>query len=390
MSKNLPPTTIKILDSIAEVPARQWDECAGSNNPTLSHAFLSALEDSGSVRAETGWLPRHLAVYDDAGILAAATPLYLKGHSYGEYVFDWGWADAFERAGGQYYPKLQSCVPFTPVGGPRLLIRSGSDETERHYGDILISGMIELCERSGVSSIHVTFPNKHEWQHFANRGFLQRTGEQFHWHNDDYASFDDFLVSLSSRKRKNIRKEREKVAQLGLEFRALSGAELTEQVWDIFNGFYNDTSDRKWGEAYLTRTFFSMLSQRMAENVVLIMAYEDNRPVAGALNLIGGDVLYGRNWGCNTDFKYLHFECCYYQAIDYAIAHKLKRVEAGAQGPHKLQRGYLPVKTYSAHWIRDQGLRQAIEQFLDSERRQVDHEIHVLNSHSPFRSTDPS
>ncbi|MBT4891147.1 MAG: N-acetyltransferase [Rhodospirillales bacterium] len=375
-------TEIKILNAIGHIPAKQWDACARDSNPTVSHAFLSALEDSGSVGGDAGWLPQHLAVFDESGMLAAAAPMYLKSHSYGEYVFDWGWADAFERAGGRYYPKLQSSVPFTPVTGPRLLVRPGVDQK---YADALIGGMTQVCEQLGVSSIHVTFPTEVEWQRFGDRGFLQRTGEQFHWLNDGYTSFDDFLSRLSSRKRKNIRKEREKVSKLGLRFEALSGADLNEQSWDAFYGFYCNTSDRKWGQTYLSREFFTLLGERMAERTLLFMVYEDEHPVAGALNLVGRDALYGRNWGCSEHHKFLHFECCYYQAIDYAITHGLSRVEAGAQGPHKLQRGYLPTKTYSAHWIRDRGLRDAIERYLVSERIQIEDEIEILTEHSPFR-----
>jgi hypothetical protein len=349
----------------------------------VSHAFLSALEDSGSVGAQSGWVPHHLAIFDGPDKLVAAAPLYLKSHSYGEYVFDWGWADAFERAGGRYYPKLQSSVPFTPVGGPRLLVRADADV---FYGDALIGGMKQVCEQLGVSSLHVTFPGEAEWHRLGEHGFLKRIGEQFHWLNDDYASFDDFLSRLSSRKRKNIRKEREKADSYGLDIRTLSGNEITQQDWDAFYGFYCNTSDRKWGEAYLSRDFFSMLSERMADRVVLIMAYDGSQTVAGALNLLGRDALYGRNWGCSQSYRFLHFEICYYRAIDYAIAHGLNRVEAGAQGPHKLQRGYLPVRTYSAHWIRDPGLRDAIERYLRSERIQIDDEIDFLAEHSPFRN----
>ncbi len=375
-------TEVKVLADITEISAEQWDACAGDDNPTVSHAFLSAMEDSGSVSAEAGWHPQHLTVYGPDGTLAAASPLYLKNHSYGEYVFDWGWADAYERAGGRYYPKFQSSVPFTPVTGPRLLVRPDADPV---MADVLRAGMMQLCERTGVSSVHVTFIDEEDWRRFGEQGWLLRTGEQFHWENRDYENFDDFLSALSSRKRKNIKKERRKVAEHGLDIRVLSGSDLTEDVWDAFFRFYLDTSSRKWGQAYLERSFFSLMSERMSDRVALVMAYDNGLPVAGALNLVGTDTIYGRNWGCLADYRFLHFELCYYQAIDYAIQHGLKCVEAGAQGSHKLQRGYLPVKTYSAHWIRDPGLRDAIDHYLKSERRHVDDEIDVLSRHSPFR-----
>lgn len=378
-------TEIKILTTISDIPAADWDSCAGADNPTVSHAFLSALEDSGSVTAHTGWQPQHLAVYDPDDRLAAVAPLYLKNHSYGEYVFDWGWADAYERAGGRYYPKFQSSVPFTPVTGPRLLRRPDADP---RLADALAGGMMQLCERTGVSSVHVTFLPEEDWRRFGEHGWLLRTGEQFHWENRDYRKFDGFLDDLSSRKRKNIKKERKKVAEHGLQIRVLSGDDLTESHWDAFYRFYRDTSDRKWGQAYLERSFFSLISERMADRIALVMAYDGDLPVAGALNLVGRNALYGRNWGCLADYRFLHFELCYYQAIEYAIHHGLNRVEAGAQGPHKLQRGYLPVKTYSAHWIRDPGLRDAIEHFLQSERQHIDDEIEVLSAHSPFRKSE--
>ncbi len=378
-------TEIRVLTDINQVSAAQWDACAGPDNPTVSHAFLSAMEDSSSVTVEAGWQPQHLAVFDDNGVLAACAPLYLKGHSYGEYVFDHGWADAYERAGGRYYPKLQSSVPFTPVPGPRLLVRPDSDPL---LFDALVGGMVQMCGRMGISSVHLTFLPEDQWRRMGEHGMLLRTGEQFHWENSDYECFDDFLAALSSRKRKNIKKERRAAETYGLEIRALSGADLNEDAWDAFFGFYLNTSDRKWGQSYLNREFFSLMSERMAERVVLIMAYDGAQPVAGALNLLGRDTLYGRNWGCHADFKFLHFECCYYQAIDYAIANGLKRVEAGAQGPHKLQRGYLPTRTYSAHWIRDPALRDAIERYLVDEREHIDDEIAYLGQHSPFRNTD--
>ncbi|MCH7936673.1 MAG: N-acetyltransferase [Proteobacteria bacterium] len=388
------PTTVNVIGSISEVEAAEWDACAGVENPFCRHGFLSALEDSGSVDAETGWMPRHLVVRDEAGGLMACAPLYLKSHSYGEYVFDWGWAEAYERAGGRYYPKLLSAIPFTPATGRRLLVRDDlADAVKDQLADALADAMVKLGERLGVSSVHVTFPTEAEWKRLGGHGFLLRTGQQFHWRNRDYASFDDFLADLNSRKRKAIRKERAAVAEHGLRIRALTGADITEAHWDAFYRFYRDTSDKKWGSSYLTREFFSLLGERMGESVVLIMAEEKGspggsqggRPVAGALNLAGADTLFGRNWGSEADYKFLHFEACYYQAIDYAIARGLEWVEAGAQGPHKVQRGYLPRLTYSAHWIADPGLKSAVEQFITGERRQIEYEMRMFQARSPFR-----
>ena len=383
------PATVKVLGSLGEVPAAQWDACAGASDPFLSHTFLSALEDSGSVSARSGWLPRHLVVEDGAGTVIAAAPLYLKSHSYGEYVFDWSWADAYERAGGRYYPKLQSAVPFTPVTGRRLLVRPGADaETESELKDALIAAMVTLGERLGVSSVHVNFPTEAEWRRLGDHGFLLRTGQQYHWRNRGYERFDDFLGSLSSRKRKAIRRERRAVADQGIVLSTLTGDAIAERHWDAFYGFYRDTSDRKWGSAYLTRAFFSLIGETMAGNVVLVLAEADGRYVGGALNLMGGDTLYGRYWGCAEAYRFLHFEACYYRAIDFAIARGLKWVEAGAQGPHKIQRGYLPRRTYSAHWIADAEFRRVIERFLAEERAAVEDEIELLGQRSPFRGTD--
>ncbi|MEE8506691.1 MAG: GNAT family N-acetyltransferase [Kiloniellales bacterium] len=374
---------VRVLGRIGEAPAAEWDACAGPDDPFVSHAFLSALEDSGSAIPETGWQPRHLAVTDAEGRLLGAAPLYLKSHSYGEYVFDWGWADAFEQAGGRYYPKLQSCVPFTPVTGPRLLVRPEADR-EAVVG-ALIAAMAELARRTGASSVHVTFPPQADWERLGEAGFLRRTGRQYHWQNHGYQGFDDFLASLSSRKRKAIRKERRHVAESGLVLRTLTGAAIEPGHWDAFYRFYTATAERKWGNPYLTRAFFRRLGQTMADQVVLVIAEDRGEPVAGALNLMGREALYGRNWGCIGDYPLLHFEACYYRAIDFAIEHGLSRVEAGAQGEHKIQRGYLPVETYSAHWIADPGLRDAVERFLVQERRQVDYEIAALGTYSPFR-----
>jgi len=381
--------SVRIAQSFGEIDAEAWDACVGNADPFVRHAFLSALEDSGSATAETGWVGHHLVIEDGDGHHLAQAPLYLKTHSYGEYVFDWGWADAYERAGGEYFPKLLCAVPFTPAAGPRLMTRPGlGDEQARELRAALAAAMVQIADQMKASSVHVNFLPEADWRQLGDMGYLQRQGQQFHWLNDGYESFDDFLATLASRKRKNIRKERARVAEAGLDIRALTGAEITEAHWDAFYRFYRDTSDRKWGSAYLTREFFSLLSERAGDAVVLIYAEMDGLPIAGALNLVGADVLYGRNWGCDANFKFLHFEACYYQAIDYAIAHDLKRVEAGAQGPHKIQRGYLPAPTYSAHWIAHPGLRDAIDRFLADERLGIEHEMKVLSEHSPFRKSD--
>ncbi len=375
--------TVRVVPELREIPAAAWDACAGSENPFLSHAFLEALEASGSATAETGWLPQHLALEDAAGRLLGVVPLYLKSHSYGEYIFDWGWASAYERAGGRYYPKLQCSVPFTPVTGPRLLLRPDAGAAA---ADALVAAMVELARRHKVSSLHVTFPTPAEWERLGDAGFLQRIGQQFHWQNEGYASFDDFLEALNSRKRKQIRRERRDALQGGIEIETLTGGAITSEHWDAFYRFYRSTSDRKWGEAYLTRRFFDLLGERMAEQVVLIMARKGARYVAGALNLLGRDTLYGRNWGCLGDFPFLHFEACYYRAIDFAIARGLRCVEAGAQGQHKIQRGYLPTPVYSAHWIRDPGFARAVADFLARERRALESEMEQLEETlSPFK-----
>ncbi len=383
------PTTVKVLGSITEVAAAEWDACAGSGHPFCSHGFLSALEESGSADADSGWLPRHLIVRDEDGALVAAAPLYLKSHSYGEYVFDWGWAEAYERAGGRYYPKLLSAAPFTPATGRRLLVRLDLPAAvQDELAHALAQAMVTLAERLGVSSLHVTFPTKDEWLRLGKLGLLQRTGQQFHWKNRGYADFDGFLSDLTSRKRKAIKKERAAVAAHGLDFKILTGGGITEGHWDAFYRFYRHTSDKKWGQSYLNREFFSLLGERMGQSTVMVMVEKAGRPVAGALNLKGGDTLFGRNWGCDADFKFLHFEACYYQAIEYAIANGLKWVEAGAQGPHKVQRGYLPRPTYSAHWIADKGLSKAVERFLGDERRDIEHEMQMLAANSPFRKAE--
>ncbi|MGE0118826.1 MAG: GNAT family N-acetyltransferase [Dongiaceae bacterium] len=377
------PMQVRTIEAIAGVPAAAWDACAGADNPFVSHAFLTALEDSRSVGARTGWLPRHVLVEDGAGALLAAAPMYVKSHSQGEYVFDHGWAEAYERAGGRYYPKLLVAVPFTPVPGPRLLVRPGplADEVR----GALLHGLVEIAKRTNVSSLHVTFPQAEDARGLAEAGFMLRLGCQYHWTNRGYRTFEDFLADLSSRKRKAIRKERREALAGGITIRALGGDEIKSKHWDAFFAFYMDTGGRKWGRPYLTRAFFECLGATLADRTVLMLAEQDGRPVAGALNLRGAEALYGRNWGCLGDFRFLHFEACYYQAIDYAIAHGLQRVEAGAQGEHKIQRGYLPTPTWSAHWLRDPGFAEAVEDFLRRERAAMEAEMRGLMEYSPFR-----
>ena len=381
MADAAPSLTLTLHGAIGEIPAADWDACAGAGNPFVSHAFLSAVEDSGSAGPRTGWLPRHAALRDAAGALLAVAPMYAKSHSYGEYVFDHGWAHALERAGGSYYPKLQVAVPFSPVPGPRLLIRPGAGVSPAALGRALARAGTEL----EMSSVHVTFCSEPEWEELGRAGWLQRLGMQFHWHNPGYRDFEDFLAALSSRKRKVLRRERRDANAAGLTFHALSGSDLRERHWDAFYRFYTATVDRKWGSAYLSRDFFSLLGERLGARVVLMLAEHDGVPVAGALNLAGDEALYGRNWGCRGEWPFLHFELCYYRAIEWAIAHRLPRVEAGAQGRHKIQRGYLPSPTYSAHWIAHAGLRRAVAGFLEEERPQIRAEMAALAADSPFR-----
>ncbi len=385
MNDNDGSVTVRVHAAIAEIPAAAWDACAGDVNPSVSYAFLSALEDSGSTTSRTGWAPQHLSLSGADGAIVGVVPLYSKSHSYGEYVFDYGWADAFERAGGRYYPKLISAVPFTPVPGPRLLLRPDAPPETR---DHLIAAMVELCNRRRISSVHVTFPQQADAEALSEAGFLQRVGQQFHWTNNGYRDFDDYLTALNSRKRKAVRKERREALADGLEIEVLTGSDLKSRHWDAFYRFYLATSDRKWGQAYLNRKFFELVGERMPENVVLVMAQHGGKYVAGALNLLGKETIYGRNWGSYGDYKFLHFECCYYQAIEFAITRGLRRVEAGAQGSHKLQRGYLPTATYSAHWIPDPGFRRAVAQFLERERVMVERKIEGLAEYSPFRHED--
>ena len=380
MPDDSPPLSLTLHRRIAELPAGEWDACATTKNPFVSHAFLSALEDSGSAVDSRGWLPQHAALRDADGRLLGCAPMYAKSHSQGEYVFDHGWADAIERAGGDYYPKLQVCVPFSPVPGPRLLMRGAPVAA-------LAQGLVQACGQLGCSSVHVTFCEEAEWEALGAAGWLQRLGTQFHWTNPGYGSFDDFLGALSSRKRKAIRRERRDVQASGLSLRALRGTEITERHWKAFHRFYRATTDKKWGRsAYLTSRFWPMLGERLGDRVVLMVAERDGEPVAGALNLVGEDALYGRNWGAVVDVPFLHFELCYYMAMDFAITHGLKRVEAGAQGEHKIQRGYLPVPTYSAHWIEHGGLRRAVGEFLDRERPAMLREMAALAELSPFRT----
>lgn len=375
--------SVKVFGSIAEVAEAEWDACAGADNPFVSHAFLDVAERSGSAAPETGWLARHIGIEDGEGRLIGATPCYLKSHSYGEYVFDWGWAEAFERAGGRYYPKLQVSVPFTPVAGPRLLVRPGEDAA--HMRSLLTAGLIELARQHGVSSLHVTFCEEDEWRALGAAGLLQRMGQQFHWLNRGYETFEDFLAALSSRKRKAIRKERREANDGRVVIETLTGDALEERHMDAFYRFYLDTVERKWAHAYLTAEFFQLLRERMADKVVLVMASDGGGFVGGALNLLGGDTLYGRNWGCAERYRMLYFEACFYRAIDFAIARGLARVEAGAQGPHKIQRGYLPSPTYSAHWVREPRFRDAVENFLGQERGMVRHEMDALTELGPYR-----
>ena len=377
---------LTVHPSIAEIPAAEWDACAGDINPTLSYTFLQAMEESGSATARSGWAPQHLSLADASGRIIGVVPLYLKSHSYGEYVFDYGWADAYERAGGRYYPKALAAVPFTPVPGPRLLIAPDAPPETKA---MLIAGLAEFTRQRGISSLHINFPEDADAEALFEAGFLKRMGQQFHWTNEGYKTFGDYLAALNSRKRKAVNKERREAMAPGLEIDVLTGADLQPRHWDAFYRFYLATSDRKWGSAYLNRKFFALIGERMADKIVLVMARNGRDYVAGAFNILGKETIYGRNWGSYGDYKMLHFECCYYRAIEFAIDHGLKRVEAGAQGPHKLQRGYLPVPTYSAHYIPDPSFRRAVAQFLAREREMVEQKIeHLAEHYSPFRHTD--
>ena len=379
--------TVATHTALSEIPAAEWDGLAaaqGAPNPFIAHAFLSALEDSGCVGARTGWHPAYQAVRDGGGALVAAAPCYIKSHSMGEYVFDHAWADALERAGGQYYPKLQVTAPFTPVTGPRLLARPGS---ENDATSALCAGLEALRARIGGSSIHVTFLPEAEAHYLEPHGYLLRNDRQFHWIDEGYGDFEGFLAALSSRKRKMIRRERKDALAAGITIRWATGRDITEADWDAFFSFYMDTGARKWGRPYLNRTFFSLIGERMAENILLVFAERDGRPIAGAINFIGADTLFGRNWGALEEHPFLHFEVCYYQAIDFALSRGLARVEAGAQGEHKLMRGYRPVTTWSAHAIAHTGLRRAVAASLLREQDHIADEKIALDMMGPFRRT---
>jgi predicted N-acyltransferase len=387
--------TLRVIASLRDIRREDWDACANpppgdagedwetEYNPFLSHDFLWSLEESGSATRKTGWLGQHLVLDGPDGRPAAIMPAYLKSHSMGEYVFDHSWAEAYERAGGRYYPKLQVSVPFTPVTGRRLLVRPGPDAGDRRL--ILASGIATLAARHGVSSVHATFLPEPEWTLLGEAGFLQRTDQQFHFLNKGYRDFDDFLDALASRKRKAIRRERRDAVAGGIDIVHLTGSDLTEDAWNAFFAFYMDTGSRKWGRPYLNRRFFSLFGERLADKVLLVIARRNGRPIAGALNLIGSHALYGRYWGAVEEHPFLHFELCYYQAIEWGIAHGMRRVEAGAQGEHKLARGYEPVTTHSAHWIGEPSFRRAVADYLVRERAQVAHDVEILGEYTPFR-----
>lgn len=384
--------SVRLHRRVADVGREAWDACAGNpayaDNPFIRFDFLDAVEQAGCAVERTGWGPQHLTVHDADGRVAAALPLYLKTHSQGEYIFDHAWADAYERAGGRYYPKLLTAAPFTPATGARLLARPDVDADEARK--LLLGGALTVCERLGASSFHANFVTREEWDWMGRQGLALREGQQYHWMNRGYATFEDFLGALSSGRRKTIRRER-RDAQAGLEILCLTGTDIAEEHWDAFFRFYMDTGARKWGRPYLNRPFFSLLGERMADRVLLVMARRPEagrggRWIAGALNLIGGDCLYGRNWGCVEEKPFLHFELCYYQAIEWAIGRGLARVEAGAQGQHKIARGYLPSAVHSAHYIADPALRAPVERYLAQERQQVEQEIEWLaEEYSPFR-----
>jgi uncharacterized protein len=387
---------VSVVSAIADVRATDWDACAdldsataqeldqdNSYNPFISHDFLWSLEESRSVGDRTGWQAQHVVAKTPDGTLIAAAPCYLKTHSRGEYVFDRGWAEAYERAGGSYYPKLQVTVPFTPATGRRLLVRPGPQSLA--VARALAGGLVEFCALSAASGVHVTFATEQEFKLLGELGYLQRTDQQFHWENQGFASFDEFLAVITARKRKTIRRERHDALQNGITVHWLTGSELTEAAWDAFFEFYMETGSRKWGRPYLTRSFYSLVGEKMRDRIVLIMARRAGRWIAGAINFIGSHTLFGRHWGAIEHHPFLHFELCYYQAIDYAIAHKLARVEAGAQGEHKISRGYMPTTTFSAHYIADPALRRAIADYLQRERAYVAAAGAELATLAPFR-----
>jgi predicted N-acyltransferase len=383
---------ISTLTSLGEISAADWDACAcpeaadggRPNDPFTTHRFLKALEDSGSVGPGTGWEPHYLTARRGDEVIAVA-PLYAKGHSQGEYIFDHNWAHAYERAGGRYYPKLQIAVPFTPATGRRLLVRPGHEEAGRAA---LLQGATQIAADAGLSSVHVTFCTGEEAEAGAAAGMLHRVTEQFHWQNRGYADFDAFLADLSSRKRKTIRKERREANAFGGEIRMLTGDDLRPEHWEAFWTFYQDTGARKWGRPYLTRAFFDLAQERLRDDILLVMAERGGDWIAGAMNLVGRETLYGRYWGCTEHHPCLHFEACYYRAIDFAIAHGLARVEAGAQGEHKLARGYLPAEIHSLHWMAEPGFAEAVSRYLEAERRAVEQDIEVLTAYGPFRKAN--
>jgi uncharacterized protein len=382
---------VRVHRRVSEIGQEAWDACAAGSgnaaNPFVAYDFLACLEESGCAVEPAGWGPQHLSVEDKAGAVAAVMPLYLKSHSQGEYIFDHAWADAYERAGGRYYPKLVSASPFSPVTGPRLLVRGDVDPEAGR--EVLLGGALTLCARFGASGLGVNFPTEDQWRFMGAQGMLLRQNQQYHWFNAGYSSFEDFLAALSSGRRKTIRRERRESVK-DLEVVRLTGSAVTEDHWDAFFAFYMDTGSRKWGRPYLNRRFFSLLGERMADRVLLVMASRNGRWIAGALNLLGGDCVYGRNWGCLEDVPFLHFELCYYQAIEYAIGAGLARVEAGAQGPHKIARGYRPSAVFSAHYIADPALRVPVARFLEEERRAVQGEMDWLaEEYSPFRQVVP-
>jgi predicted N-acyltransferase len=374
---------VQVFDSIGDVDRQEWDRLANPEgqefNPLVSHDFFRCLEGSGCATSGTGWAPFHLMRKDARGKLTGLVPCYRKNHSYGEYVFDHAWADALNRAGGRYYPKLQVSVPFTPVTGPRLLACSDADRV------MLAQDLVTLCSDQNCSSVHITFLPESDWRLLSGSAWLPRTDIQFHWHNAGCGTFTDFLDTLTSSKRKNIRKERQSIAAAGITMKLLTGRDILEHYWDAFYSFYVDTGERKWGRPYLNRLFFSLIGDAMADHILLVIAERAGRPIAGALNFIGSHALFGRNWGAIEQHDNLHFETCYYQAIEFAIAHRLARVEAGAQGPHKLARGYVPTKTYSLHHLAHPGLQKAVANYLEMERRGVDQEQLELAAHAPFR-----
>ncbi|KAL3349979.1 hypothetical protein AABB24_022828 [Solanum stoloniferum] len=383
--------SVSVVSSISEVSPDNWDSCSldatghQQFNPFLSHGFLSSLEESGSAVEGTGWIPQHIIAEDESKNILGVVPLYLKSHSYGEYVFDNSWANAYYNYGLSYYPKLQCSVPFTPVAGPRILVRNTSHRDQ--VFDILVSAMKDLAVKFNVSSLHITFPTSNEWHKLEEKGFLQRTGMQYHWKNHNYKNFDEFLMDMKQSKRKNIRQERKKISAQNVTMKRLRGHEIKASHWDTFYKFYRNTTDNKWGTAYLTRDFFHRMGAKMGDNVLLVVAEEGDELVAAALNLIGGDTLYGRLWGClpGTYYANLHFEACYYQAIDAAIELNLSTVEAGAQGEHKIQRGYMPVPTYSCHYILDEDFKRIIDDFLVRETAQVKLVMNLLQDSGPFK-----